>query len=110
MSANHSINNSPENDDNNNNNRLPIISNSYTSYGDINKGETKMSISSSTNTLKLPKAHKSKKDLNPDEKFQNLVGMINAAKKASSKGSKNTMFAPSVHDLVDEWRSMSNRK
>lgn len=107
MSANQSINNSPEND---NNNKLPVISNSFTSVGDIHKGETKMSLSSSVNTLKLPKAHKSKKDLNPDEKFQNLVGMINAAKKASSKGSKNTMFAPSVHDLVDEWRSMSNRK
>ena len=81
------------------------------SFGDIQKGEKAM-MSSSTTTLKLPKTlKKTKKDLNPDEKFQNLVGMINAAKKATSKGTnKNSIFAPTVHDLVDEWRSMSNRK
>jgi len=108
ISLSHSIANSPEND---NNNKLPFIVNSATSsIGDIQKGEKGM-MSTSTSNLKLPKTlKKTKKDLNPDEKFQNLVGMINAAKKASSKGSSKTIFAPTVHDLVDEWRSMSNRK
>lgn len=107
-SYNNSVTNPPEND----NNKLPFIMNNsnMNSTLDVQKGEKgMMSMTSSTSNLKLPKTLK-KKDLNPDEKFKNLVGMINAAKKASKKGSNKTIFGPTVHDLVDEWRSMSNRK